>query len=344
MRATSGWPVSSSPIVTKRRTPVDVARVVWEHAAWAAGELVRRGRPRELVHFYGQTPGDDLMCTAVLREMRRRGHRDVWMMSRFPDLFDRNSDVDVVVPFDDRYTRLVEWVGGRSWYAHYGGHDHEADRSPNPERHIIALMCEACGISGPVTLRPYLNLATDEREIGRIAPRQIALHSSGQSAYTAMKNKEWVPGRMQAVADALHGEFTLVQLGSPSDPPLRGCVDLRGRTTVRESAAVIANSTLFLGQVGFLMHLARAVDCPSVIIYGGREKPWQSGYSCNTNLSTSLPCSPCWRWNACDNVVERQCMRLIGVDDVVTAVRERAARAGEPLVEDTDDIPAPAIH
>ncbi|HEV7993053.1 MAG TPA: glycosyltransferase family 9 protein [Gemmatimonadaceae bacterium] len=327
----------------KRRTPVQVARVMWDHAAWAAGELMRRGRPRELVHFYGHTPGDDLMCTAVLHEMRRRGRRDVWMMSRFPDLFERNADVDAVVPFDERYARLVEWVGGRSWYAHYGGHDHEADRSPHPERHIIALMCQACGISGPVTLRPYLDLSSSEREVGRIGTRQIALHSSGRSAYSAMMNKEWFPERMQEVVNALRGEFTLVQLGSQADPALHGCVDLRGRTTLRESAAVIANSELFLGQVGFLMHLARAVDRPGVIIYGGREKPWQSGYSCNTNLATNLPCSPCWRWNACDNEIERQCMRLIGVDEVVNAVRERASRADEPLPEDTEDIPVPAL-
>jgi hypothetical protein len=37
-------------------------------------------------------------------------------------------------------------------------------------------------------------------------------------------------------------------------------------------------------------------------------------------------------------------MRLISVDEVVAAVRERAARADEPLVEDTDDIPAAALH
>jgi len=325
---------------TKRKTPAHVARVVFEHAAWAATELVRRGRPRELVHFYGQTPGDDLMCTAILREMRKRGRRDVWMMSRFPELFRRNTDVDSVVPFDARYERLVEWVGGRSWYAQYGGHDHQVDRSPVPDRHIIALMCQACGISGPVTLRPYLHLSDDEREVGRIAPRQIALHSSGQSAYSAMRNKEWIPGRMQQVVDALRGDFSFVQLGSLEDPKLEGCVDLRGRTTVRESAAVIASSQLFLGQVGFLMHLARAVDRPSVIIYGGREKPWQSGYSCNANIATSPACSPCWRWNVCDNDVERHCMKLIEADEVVTAVRERAARAHEPLVEDVDDISA----
>jgi hypothetical protein len=323
-----------------RKTPADVARIVLKNGPWAAGELVRHGRPRHLVRFYGQTPGDDLMCTAVLREMRQRGRRDIWMMSRFPELFDRNPDVDVVVPYDERYERFAEWMGGRAWYANYGGHDHEEDRSPFPERHIIALMCQSCGISGPVTLRPYLHLSDEEKAAGRIAPKQIALHSSGMAAFSAMRNKEWVEDRMQAVVHALRDEYTIVQLGAAGDPPLDGCVDLRGKSSLRESAAVIANSTLFLGQVGFLMHLARAVDRPSVIIFGGRELPWQSGYSCNTNLASSLPCSPCWRWNACDNEIERQCMHMITVEQVVAAVRERALTADEPLVEDIDDVPA----
>ena len=322
-----------------RKTPAHVVRTVLNHGSWVAGELTRRGWPRHLVHFYGYTPGDDLMCTAVLREMRRRGRRGVWMMSRFPELFERNPDVDMVVPSDARYERMIHWVGGRSWYADYGGHDHEADRSLPPERHIISLMCQSCDITGPVTLRPYLYLSDAERAAGRIAPRQIALHSSGASAFSAMKNKEWVPERYQGVVNALRGDYTLVQLGSPDDPPLDGCLDLRGKTSKRESAAILANSVLFLGQVGFLMHLTRAVDRPAVIIYGGREMPWQSGYSCNTNLVTELPCSPCWRWNTCHNEIERECMRRISVDEVVSAVHERAARADEPLVEDTDDLP-----
>ena len=325
--------------MVRMKTPAHLVRTMLHHGPWVAGELARHGRPRHLVHFYGETPGDDLMCTVVLREMRKRGRRGVWMMSRFPELFERNGDADVVVPFDDRYERLVSWVGGRACYANYGGHDHVADQGPIPERHIIALMCQSAGITGRVTLRPYLSLSDGERAGGRIAPRQIALHSSGASAFTAMKNKEWFPDRFQRVVDALRGDYTLVQLGSAKDPPLDGCLDLRGKTSIRESAAILANSTVFLGQVGFLMHLTRAVDRPAVIVYGGREMPWQTGYSCNTNLYTELYCSPCWRWNACHNPVERDCMRRIDVDEVVSAVRERAARADEPLVEDTDVIP-----
>ena len=316
------------------KSPADIARVVLKHGAWATAELVRGGRPRHVVHFYGKSLGDDLMCTAVLREMRRRGYRSIWMMSRFPELFVGNPDVDRVVPHDQRYERYAQWMGGRSWYIHYGGHDQERDESPIPEQHIIAKMCAAAELTGEVILRPYLHLTDDERAAGQLGPRQIALHSSGLSAHSAMQNKEWVRGRMQEVVHALRSEFTLVQLGAASDPRLDGCIDLRGRTTPRQSASIIAGSMLSLVQVGFLMHLTRAVDRPAVVIYGGREHPWQTGYSCNTNLFTALPCAPCWRWNHCDNPVERECMQRIAVDDVVQAIRKRASRAEEPLVED----------
>jgi hypothetical protein len=324
--------------VSEGKSPADVARIVLKHGAWATAELVRGGRPRHVVHFYGKSLGDDLMCTAVLREMRRRGYRSIWMMSRFPELFDGNADVDRVVPHDQRYERYAQWMRGRSWYIHYGGHDHERDVSAIPEQHIIAKMCASCDLTGEITLRPYLHLTAEERAVGRLAPRQIVVHSSGLSAHSAMRNKEWVRGRMQQVVHALRDEYTFVQLGAPSDPKLDGCVDLRGRTTTRHSAAIVAGSVLTLAQVGFLMHLTRAVDRPAVIIYGGREQPWQTGYSCNTNLYSDLPCAPCWHWNKCDNPIERECMQRISVEQVVHAVRERAARADEPLIEDRTTI------
>lgn len=147
-----------------------------------------------------------------------------------------------------------------------------------------------------------------------------------------MRNKEWFPDRVQSLVDVLRNELRFVQLGSEVDPRLRNTKDMRGISR-RKSASVLFNARLFLGQVGFLMHLARAVDCPSVIVYGGREAPWQSGYSCNENLYSSLPCAPCWRWNTCD--FDRKCMADITVDHVVAAVRNLLRRPRNPLVVET---------
>lgn len=84
------------------------------------------------------------------------------------------------------------------------------------------------------------------------------------------------------------------------------------------------------------MHLARAVECPAVIVYGGREAPWQSGYICNMNLFNAVPCAPCWRHNACD--FDRRCMREITVSEVVSAVRQSLDRPRHPLAIETAEL------
>jgi ADP-heptose:LPS heptosyltransferase len=179
-------------------------------------------------------------------------------------------------------------------------------------------------------------LSDEERRFGQFSPRQIAIQSSGLSAAMPMRNKEWLPARFQEVVDALRGRFDFVQLGSEADPPLAGAIDLRGKTTVRQSAGLLTHSLCFVGLVGFLMHLARAVGCRSTIIYGGRERPQQSGYSCNENLATAPPCSPCWRWNRCE--YEHVCMTEIQAQSVVDAVLRQVDRAGEPIGDDVCEI------
>ena len=93
------------------------------------------------------------------------------------------------------------------------------------------------------------------------------------SARHPAQNKQWYPERFQAVVDALQKEAEFIQLGSDEDPPLANVTDLRGATTIRQSAAILYQARLHLGHEGFLMHLARAVECPSVIVFGGRVAP-----------------------------------------------------------------------
>lgn len=69
--------------------------------------------------------------------------------------------------------------------------------------------------------------------------------------------------------------------------------DYRGALSLREVFLLMKDLDLFVGQVGFLMHVAAAVFCPSVIIYGGFEAPWQSGYAENDNIFSEISCSPC---------------------------------------------------
>ena len=126
----------------------------------------------------------------------------------------------------------------------------------------------------------------------------------------------------------LSSRFSIVQLGLKNQPKLNNTLDLRG-SSISESASYLANATFFLGQVGFLMHLARAVNTRSVIIYGGREKSWQSGYPCNENIETNPVCSPCWQNNHCD--YDRKCLKEITVKDVLVAIERVEKRLPEKL-------------
>ena len=64
------------------------------------------------------------------------------------------------------------------------------------------------------------------------------------------------------------------------------------------------------------------------------ELVWQSGYSCNENLFTKLPCSPCWLWSKCD--FNHKCMTDIDASSVAAAVVRQADRTGSPLSVETD--------
>jgi hypothetical protein len=288
----------------------------------AVSEMAAHGRPAALVYF-GQAAGDDLLCTAVVDALVASGTAPVWMMSTRPDLFLHNPAVAHVVPYDEGLAYAMALLGVRRIRLRYHDYVPGEDRSLAPPEHIIRLMARRAGVEDRVHVVPRLYLAADEREQGRLAPQQIAIQSSARGAGMPIGNKEWGPDRFQSVVDALKGEFTFVQVGLPVDPVLAGAVDRRG-VGIRPSAAIVASSTAFVGLVSFFMHVAKAVGTRSVIVYGGREHPSQSGYADNLNLFTAMECSPCWLWNRCP--YDRDCLRRIAVSDVVAAIRQVVLR------------------
>jgi hypothetical protein len=313
--------------------PLDYARLVPS----AAASLAQHGRPAMFFNSVGAGIGDDLLLSAVFRELSRRGQRDFWVMSRRPELYRLNDDVRVLVPSRERYDILIKLFGTKVVYPWYTSYHPAFDRDdPMPQQHLISIMCQKAWVTGEVTLRPYLVLSPEEEQRGRLAPRQVAIQSSGLDAKHSMLNKNWPLERYQGVVSSLRDRYDFVQVGSRNDPPLYGALDLRGKTSLRETAAVLRGSLAFVGQVGFLMHLARAVDCRSVIVYGGRETPAQSGYPCNENLYTPVACSPCWRLNTCPN--DRVCLGEISVAMVADALERQVGRSGAPLACDTSTI------
>ena len=291
-----------------------------------ASRLLQWGAPARSLVFGPLSLGDDLLCTAILHEARKRG-RSMTMFTARPELFLHNPDPASVRPIDDHYLALLRFTGRKVFQPYYVTNDPTAqNRDLLPPRHIIAEMARLAGLEGKITLRPYLRLTPSELSAAPRLPRQIAIHSSGLAAAIPYPTKEWGAARFAALARLLAPDFSLVQLGSARDPELPGVtLDLRGRTTLREAAALQANSLLFVGLEGFLTHLARAVDCPSVVVHGGRANPGIFDYSANINLHSTPACSPCGLREGCPH--ELVCLASIRPEQVVTAVHQLAERS-----------------
>lgn len=300
--------------------------------AWGLMQGARLGRPDVSLAFIGGL-GDELMCTAPIIEWLRRDARNVWVRTRKPELFrglDRRAHI---LPDDPRYERLAARLHRPFRNLSYSRYDAARDQDSPPTRHIIAEMCRHAGLEGEVRLRPHWRVTEAERAGAAQWREHVVIQTSTLDAHVPMRNKQWIAPHFQETVDRLAPGVRFVQLGSLNDFPLRGVEDLRGKTSLRETAAMLHTARGFLGLVGFLMHLARAVECPAVIIYGGRETPDLTGYSCNINLTRRPACSPCWQRSRCD--FDRVCMNQILATEVVAALTNLLSHARAPLQEDT---------
>lgn len=303
-------------------------RCYWIRRDWSRLKHLPWRSPALYVGFGGI--GDELLTTGLIQALHGQRGRPIDVHARHPNLFRNNPGVRRIIPADPM---LLETA--KTWRADLRRpcewqRDLDADRQEPPARHIIAEAAYAGGFRGRFAIRPHLWLTAAERPAAPGAgPLLIAIQSSGAAARYFFRNKEWGQERFQAVVHQLAPHARFVQLGAKEDPLLEGVTDRRGLPDLRESAALLASSHLFIGQVGFLMHLARAVECRSVIVYGGRELPSQSGYPCNENLTEAPPCAPCWQKSLCD--FDRVCLTRIQPAHVLAAVDRLRSRLGQTL-------------
>jgi len=115
-------------------------------------------------------------------------------------------------------------------------------------------------------------------------------------------------------------DYTFIQLGVESEEKIAGAIDLRGKTSVRESMALVKHSNSFVGVVSFLSHVTGAFNKPGVVLFGPSSIPvW--GHSNNINVIKQLTCSPCvdfLRHATCP--YDKLCMRLITVQEIKDAI------------------------
>ncbi|MGH7914342.1 MAG: glycosyltransferase family 9 protein [Candidatus Binataceae bacterium] len=115
-------------------------------------------------------------------------------------------------------------------------------------------------------------------------------------------------------------------------------LNLAGRTGLRDLVAIFAECAAAFGPDSGPMHIAAAVGCPVVSLWGAtapeRSAPW--GFA-DLALNGAIPCHPCYR-RECP--IGRECMRRIAPAEVAAALR-RAIAAPRAIRPFADDPPRP---
>jgi ADP-heptose:LPS heptosyltransferase len=168
-----------------------------------------------------------------------------------------------------------------------------------------------------------------EQGIGPDLPYAVMRPGASQA------NKRWPPERFAAIAQWLrdaHGIATVVNLG-PGDEQIAAEVRQRfaglgiiiGDLDLRGLVALLAGSSLFIGNDTGPTHIVAALGKKCVVIFGASDSkvwsPWKTEYRL---LENPFQCKQCPQGN-CESLGTSQCILSIGVDEVRDACEELLA-------------------
>lgn len=305
---------------------------------------------RRLVLRNFQSAGDIVMLTAAVRDLHATypGEFLTDVRTPFPDLWAHNP---YITPLNEH------GPGVEVLDCHYPL-IHRSDRTPCHFLHgFTAYLNDELGLRIRVTdFKGDLYLSDDEkqwfsvveRNKGDVEPFWLFV-SGGKLDYTI---KWWDHDRYQQVIDHFDGRIQFVQVGEASHhhPPLRGVVDLRGQTSLRQLVRLMYHAQGVLSPVSLLMHMAAAVETkpdalpqrPCVVVAGGREPPHFTAYPNHQFIHTvgALKCCAhggCWKSRTlplgdgdskdrpeelCVDVVGSlpRCMHLITAEEVIRRI------------------------
>lgn len=278
--------------------------------------------------------GDQICFMFALQTRFKRTHKKTVIFTSWPELYEGADFCDVIPGV--RYGNFLEQCQEaykRCMWVHFISPTllKWLNKQQNlvcwPQRHIAAQYCAAMGLSGTVDIQPSLQLTDREKTFGRFyKSNQIAVMTGGMQCY-----KTWDTEKMQHVINCLRGRYHFVQIGVPSDPPLKHVLPLhRKKLSVRQTACVLYNSDCFIGSIGGLQHLAKCVGCPSVITYSSAEPPHLAYYPENIYVYAKNACARCAE-NRHDPQHEHcphnyECIRKIGINGVLHGVEEIMSR------------------
>jgi ADP-heptose:LPS heptosyltransferase len=223
--------------------------------------------PRKLRLRNRQAPGDVLMLTAAVRDLHatfpgqfitdvRTPAEALW--ERNPHVTPLPDDEPDVLDLDCLYP-LIHSSNERPFHFIHGFTD---------------FLSEQLGVRiVPGNFHGDIHLGEEEKrwmsQVQEITKEPVPfwiIVAGGKNDFTI---KWWDPVRWQKVVDHFRGKILFVQVGEANHvhAPLRGVLDLRGKTSLRQLVRLMYHAQGVVCPVTMLMHLAAAVE-----VKGGKPK------------------------------------------------------------------------
>jgi len=263
---------------------------------------------RKLILRNFQSPGDIVMLTAAVRDLHRTNPGQFITDVRTPcaPLWENNphltplSDEDPEAENVQCEYPLIHKSNNGPWHFIHAFHQFLAER---------------LGVNvTPTDFKGDIHISAAERswisQVHEITREEVPfwlVSAGGKRDYTI---KWWDIHRFQKVVSHLRGRILFVQVGEQGHhhPALRGALDMRGKTDLRQFVRLVYHAQGVLCPVTLLMHLAAAVEVkpgmprnrPCVVVAGGREPMQWEAYPHHQYIHTNgaLMCCDdggCWK-------------------------------------------------
>jgi heptosyltransferase II len=191
----------------------------------------------------------------------------------------------------------------------------------------------------------YNNFVNESLDFNSI-PNRLIIHTQNKNKIQQSKiaginpgasygnAKRWHPKKFAAVATNLASQYDIIIFGGPEEQEIATDIEkylikngvqnyqnLAGKTSINEFIEKIASLDLFITGDSGPMHLASALQVPTISIFGPTNDKETSQWKNEKSIvvKKNLDCQPCMK-RECP-LIHHNCMRLINAEEVLIAVK-----------------------
>jgi heptosyltransferase-2 len=320
----------ATPAIKELRLKFPNARITVIVGSWAKEVLEGNPWVDELIsydaYWHNRTKDRKLNIKETIRLIKSL------RKERYDIFFDMKGDILAIL------LGFLCGIRRRVGFGNAGGGFFLTDEVPIvPGRHQTEILLDAVRVMGDDIgdSRPEIFLSEKEKRFAEEFLQSQGVNSRNSLVGIHMgagyPSKIWMPERFAELINRISkkglkvllvgGSEDLKNFESARPGILDSVINAIGKTTIKETAALINRCRLFIGNDSFPVHMAAAMGVPTVVIFSAVNDSlrWAPKGEQVKVIKSEVPCGDCEKWK-CD--VGKKCLQLITVEKVFEQVIE----------------------